>query len=155
MHSLDYFRGCIGFLLIINSMHNTATYRQWARLRSDTPPAKKLSLLTTLCCSSGDRAKMFLKDHLGKTISSRVDVCHWGCIVRDLMTIIALVLLAFNFIPQSSHHSLTLRSRFRDSKTYSLNWERSTLPTSILTFFVLEAKEYFLRPKFCLLKLKL
>ena len=32
----------------------------------------------------------------------------WGCIVRDLETIIVLVLLTFNFIPQRSHHSLTL-----------------------------------------------
>ena len=38
----------------------------------------------------------------------------WGCIVRDLETIIVLVLLAFNFIPQRSHHSLTLpRSRIK------------------------------------------
>ena len=40
----------------------------------------------------------------------------WGCIVRDLKAIIVLVLLTFNFIPQRSHHSLTLpRSRIRDS----------------------------------------
>ena len=32
----------------------------------------------------------------------------WGCIVRDLATIIVLLLLTFNFIPQRSHHSLTL-----------------------------------------------
>ena len=32
----------------------------------------------------------------------------WGCIVRDLETIIVLVLLSFNFIPHRSHHSLTL-----------------------------------------------
>ena len=32
----------------------------------------------------------------------------WGYIVRDLETIIVLVLLAFNFIHQRSHHSLTL-----------------------------------------------
>ena len=38
----------------------------------------------------------------------------WGCIVRDLETIIVLVLITFNFIPQRSHHSLTLpRSRIR------------------------------------------
>ena len=42
----------------------------------------------------------------------------WGCIVRDLETIIVLVLLAFNFIPQRSHYAFTLtRSRFRDSAT--------------------------------------
>ena len=45
----------------------------------------------------------------------------WGCIVRDLKTIIVLVLLAFNFIPQRSHHSLTPpRSRIRDSATATL-----------------------------------
>ena len=36
--------------------------------------------------------------------------------MRDLETIIVLVLLALNFIPQRSHHSLTLPwSRIRDS----------------------------------------
>ena len=41
-----------------------------------------------------------------------VDRGDWGCIVRDHETIIVLILLAFNFIPQTSHHSLTLpRSR--------------------------------------------
>ena len=36
----------------------------------------------------------------------------------DLETIIVLVLLTFNFIPQRSHHSLTLpRSPIRDSAT--------------------------------------
>ena len=39
----------------------------------------------------------------------------------QLETIIVLVLLAFNFIPQRSHHSLTLpRSRIRDSATVTL-----------------------------------
>ena len=38
--------------------------------------------------------------------------------MRGQETITVLVLLAFNFIPQRSHHSLTLpRSRFRDSAT--------------------------------------
>ena len=50
-----------------------------------------------------------------------VNGSYWGCIVRDLETIIVLVLLAFNFIPQRSHHSLTLpRSRIRDSATVTL-----------------------------------
>ena len=41
--------------------------------------------------------------------------------MRDLETIIVLVLLAFNFIPQRSHHSPTLpRSRVRDSATAGL-----------------------------------
>ena len=45
----------------------------------------------------------------------------WGCIVRDLETIIGLVLLAFNFIPQWSYYSLTMpRSWFRDSATVTL-----------------------------------
>ena len=42
----------------------------------------------------------------------------WGCIVHDLETIIVLVLLTFNFIPQRSQDALTLmRSQFRDSAT--------------------------------------
>ena len=41
--------------------------------------------------------------------------------MRDLETIIVLVLLAFNFIPQRSHHSLTLpRLWIRDSATATL-----------------------------------
>ena len=41
--------------------------------------------------------------------------------MRGLETITVLVLLAFNFIPQRSHHSLTLpRSQFRDSATVTL-----------------------------------
>ena len=44
-----------------------------------------------------------------------------GCIMRNLETIIVLVLLAFNFIPQRSYQSLTLpRSRIRDSATATL-----------------------------------
>ena len=73
-------------------------------------------------------AKMLLKGHLwikchsqnNKVISPFTTVPpianggDWGCIVRDLETIIVLVLLAFNFIPKMSHHSLTLpRSRIR------------------------------------------
>ena len=43
------------------------------------------------------------------------------CIVRDLETIIVLVLLAFKFIPQMTHHSLTLlRSPIRDSAAATL-----------------------------------
>ena len=41
--------------------------------------------------------------------------------MRNLETIIVLVLLAFNFIPQRSRHSLTFkRSRLRDSATVTL-----------------------------------
>ena len=36
--------------------------------------------------------------------------------MRDLENIIVLVLLAFNFIPQRSHHAFTL-TRFRDLAT--------------------------------------
>ena len=50
-----------------------------------------------------------------------VNADDWGCIVRNMDTIIVLVLLAFNFIRQMSHHSLTLtRSRPRDYATVSL-----------------------------------
>ena len=45
----------------------------------------------------------------------------WGRVVRDLETIIVLVIFAFNFIPQMSHHSLTLgRSRIRDAAAVAL-----------------------------------
>ena len=43
--------GCIGLLLILNSIHNSATDRRWARLRSKTLPARKPALLTTLSSS--------------------------------------------------------------------------------------------------------
>ena len=39
-------KGCIGLLLILNSMNNSATDRRWARLQSKTPPARKPALLT-------------------------------------------------------------------------------------------------------------
>ena len=53
------------------------------------------------------------------TVPSMVNGGGWGCIVRDLETIIVLVLLEFNSIPQRSpHHAFTLtRSRFMDSVT--------------------------------------
>ena len=55
------------------------------------------------------------------TVPPIVNMGDWLCIVRDLETIIVLVLLAFNFIPQRSHHSLTLpTSRIRDSATATL-----------------------------------
>ena len=75
---------------------------------------------------SGNQAKMLLKGHLGikchsQTVQPIVNGGDCGCIVRDLETIIVLVLLAFNFIPQRSHHSLTLpRLRIRDSATATL-----------------------------------
>ena len=68
-----------------------------------------------------------LSDSFG-TVPPIVNGGDWGCIVRDLETIIVLVLLAFNFIPQRSHHSLTLRrSRIRDSATATLTpWDGIT-----------------------------
>ena len=42
------------------------------------------------------------------TVPPIVNGGDWGCIVRNLETIIVLVLLAFNFIPQRSHHPLSL-----------------------------------------------
>ena len=55
------------------------------------------------------------------TVPSIVNGRDWGCTVRDLETIIVLVLLAFNFIPKRSRHSLTLsRSRIRDSAAVTL-----------------------------------
>ena len=39
------------------------------------------------------------------TVPPIVNGGDWGCIVRDLETIIEVVLLAFNFIPVRSHHS--------------------------------------------------
>ena len=52
------------------------------------------------------------------TVPSMVNGGDWGYIVRDLETVIVLVLPAFNFIPQRSHHAFTLtRSWFRDSAT--------------------------------------
>ena len=61
-----------------------------------------------------------------------VNAGDWGCIVRDLETIIILLLLAFNFIPQRSHHSLTsTRSQLRDSTTVTLMPEDGTTPIKV------------------------
>ena len=57
------------------------------------------------------------------TVLPKVNEVDWGCIVRDLETIIVLVLLAFNFTPQGLHHALALtRSRLRDSATVTLTY---------------------------------
>ena len=79
---------------------------------------------------SGNRAKMLLKSYLGikchsqyfkvnrafSTVPPIVNKSNWGCNVHDLGTIIVLVVLTFKFIPQRSHHPLTLlRSHIRDS----------------------------------------
>ena len=72
---------------------------------------------------------MFVKSHLGSKCHSEynkiirllqhsppiVNADDLGYIVRELETIIVLVLLAFNFILQRSHHSQTFtRSRLRN-----------------------------------------
>ena len=44
-------KGCIGLLSILNSMHNSATDRWWARLQSKTPLARKPALMTTVSSS--------------------------------------------------------------------------------------------------------
>ena len=50
-----------------------------------------------------------------------MEMTAWGCIVRDLETIIVFVLLTFNFIPRRSHHTITLPgSRIRDSAPVTL-----------------------------------
>ena len=55
------------------------------------------------------------------TVLPLVNGGDWGCIVHDLETIIVLVLLAFNFIPQRSHNSLTLPwSHIKNSDTVTL-----------------------------------
>ena len=60
------------------------------------------------------------------TVPSKINGSGWGCIVRNLETIIVLVLLAFNFIPQRWHHSLTLpRWRIRDFATLTLTPQQS------------------------------
>ena len=55
------------------------------------------------------------------TVPPIVNMGEWGCIVHDLETIVVLVLLAYNFIPQRSHHSLMrLTSRIRDAAIVTL-----------------------------------
>ena len=55
------------------------------------------------------------------TVAPIVNYGDWVCIARDLETIIVLVLLTFNFIPQRSYHSLTLpKSLIRDFATATL-----------------------------------
>ena len=72
------------------------------------------------------------------TVMKIVNGDDWGYIVRDLETIIVLALLAFNFIPQRSHHSLTLpRSRIRDSAIVTLT------PGDGTTAIKVESSAYF------------
>ena len=89
-------------------------------------------------------AKTLLKGHLGIKCHSQYNEVirllqysstngvNWGCIVRDLETIIVLVLLTFNFIPQRSHHSQTLpRSQIRDSASVTLTPGEGTTDTKV------------------------
>ena len=83
-------------------------------------------------CSGNRVQQLLLKSHLGikyhynitrssdsfSTVPPIVNAGDFGCIVHDLETI--LVLLAFNFIPQKSHRSLTSRWQLRDSATVTL-----------------------------------
>ena len=79
----------------------------------------------------------FVSYYTNKTYKTKLTICSivlpivnggdTGCIVRDLETIIVLLLLAFNFILQRSHNSLTLsRSRIGDSATVTLTPGDST-----------------------------
>ena len=60
-------KGCIWLLLILNSMHNSATDRRWTRLQSKTPPARKPALLTTL--SSSLRCESAAEHHTAEQYS--------------------------------------------------------------------------------------
>ena len=53
--------------LILNSMHNSAIDRRWARLQSKTPPARKPALLTTL--SSSLRCESAAEQHTAEQYS--------------------------------------------------------------------------------------
>ena len=72
-HASTYGKGnallkeCIGLPLILNSMHNYATYRWWARLQSKTRPARKPALLTTL--SSSLRCESAAEHHTAEQCS--------------------------------------------------------------------------------------
>ena len=95
---------------------------------SPGPPLDNKSLRSF----SGNRGNMLLKILLEIKIHSQYikvirllqhssSMGDWGCIVCELESITVLVKLLLNFIPQTSHHSLTLpRARFRDSPTVTL-----------------------------------
>ena len=89
---------------------------------------------------------MVLKGHLGinvtpkitrssdsfNTVPQIVNGRDWVCTVSDLETIIVFCLLAFNLIPQRSHHSLTLpRSRIRNSATVILTLGDGQQPSKL------------------------
>ena len=137
---------CSGLRCVSAAEHQTA--EQYSKTDKDkTPKAspKKQSIMEylpglpqdtkPLRSCSGNGAKMLLKSQFGikchsnitrssdsfSTVTPIVNAGDWGCIVRDLETIIVLVLLAFYFISQRSHHSPTFtRSRLRDSATATL-----------------------------------
>ena len=55
------------------------------------------------------------------TVLPIVNESDWGFIVRDLETLIVLVLIACNFVPQRLHNSLTRqRSQITDSATATI-----------------------------------
>ena len=127
---------------IVSRAPHLRTILQNGQDKSSKASPKKLSIMEyslglpqdtkSLRSCTGNQAKMLRKSHLGSNVTPKISRSSysfstvlpivnggvWGCIVRDLETIIVLVLLTFNFIPQKSHHSLTLpRSRIGDSVT--------------------------------------
>ena len=65
-------------------------------------------------------------------VPPRVNGVNWGWTVLDQETFIVLVLLAFIFITQRLHHTLTLfRSRFIDSVTATLSAGVGTTATKV------------------------
>ena len=67
------------------------------------------------------------------TVPPMVNGGDWGRIMCDLETIIVLVLLTFNFIPQRLHHLLTLpRSWIRDYATVTLMPGDGTTATKVV-----------------------
>ena len=83
------------------------------------------------------------------TVPPIVNGGDWGCIVRDLETIIVLVFLAFNFIPERSHHSLTLpRSRIRNSDTAEIRRRPFSSKTYVQHFNVCDVINNKIMPQY-------
>ena len=111
------------------SSSEEATYLSW-NTRKDfhkIPSLREAALETKRRCflkiilESNVTANITKSWNCFSTVPSIVNGGDWGYIVRHLETIIVLVLLTFNCIPQRSHHTLTLpRSRIRDSSTVTL-----------------------------------
>ena len=99
---------------------------QWGRDFLKIPSLWEAALETKRRCFSKINLESNVTPNITRssafsTVPPIVSASDWGCIVRDLETIIILVLLAFNFIPQRSHHSLTLpRSRIQLYCQYSI-----------------------------------